>query len=188
MLPGLLPLALWVIPHKDPWGLPLILSFLAIQVSVIVYAIARESDFARPGETLWHVSVMGYILPIVAMVFLLPGRSELALMTVGILAFGDGTAVLGGKLLRGPRLPWNRRKTWAGLCSFLIAGSIAASLYYWMEARPSVSLTMALAIAGPAALAGAITESLPIRSHDNFRVGVVAALTGLMMHVLLLGW
>src|SRR5262245_58917763 len=50
MMPGLLPLVLAVVPHKDPWGIPLILSFLAIQVSMIAFAITREMDFARPGE------------------------------------------------------------------------------------------------------------------------------------------
>lgn len=188
MLPGLLPLGLWVIPHKDPWGIPLIVAFMGILAAVISYAIVRESDFARPDESLWHLSVMGYTIPIIALVFLLPGRSELAMMTLGVLAFGDGSAVLGGKLLKGPSLPWNVRKTWAGLFSFVIAGSAAASLYYWIEARPTVDFSMALCIAGSAAIVGAITESLPIRSHDNFRVGVVAALTGLLMNVLLLGW
>ena len=188
MLPGLLPVVLWVVPHKDPWGVPLIISFLAIQASLIYYAIMHESDFARPGEKLWHESVLGYTLPILAMVFLLPGRSELAMMTLGILAFGDGSAVLGGKLLQGPRLPWNINKTWAGLGSFVVAGSMAAATYYWMEARPSVGFLMAMAIAAPAAILGAIAESLPIRSHDNFRVGIVAALTGLTMHILLMGW
>ena len=63
-----------------------------------------------------------------------------------------------------------------------------SSLYYWIEARPGVPLTVALSIAGTTALMGAIVESLPIRSHDNLRVGATAAFTGLFMHVFLLGW
>ena len=47
---------------------------------------------------------------------------------------------------------------------------------------------MALMIAAVASLAGAIVESLPLKSHDNLRVGTTAALTGLMMHFVLLGW
>ena len=188
MLPGLLPLALLVIPHKDPWGPLLIGILITLTLTLVAYAFARAGDFARPGESLWHVSVLGYTIPVVAMLLLLPGRSELGLMTLGVVAFGDGSAALGGKLLGGRRLPWNCRKTWAGLWCFLIAGSLMASFNYWLDARPGVPIGIAMAIAVPAALAGAIVESLPIRSHDNFRVGVTAALTGLLMHILLLGW
>jgi hypothetical protein len=37
-------------------------------------------------------------------------------------------------------------------------------------------------------MAGAVVESLPIRSHDNLRVGFTAAITGLVMHILVMGW
>lgn len=188
MLPGLMPALLLVLPHYDPWELPLKLSVVAISLGIIAFAILRYHDFARPGESLWHVSVIGYTVPVVAMLLLLPGRSELGLMTLGVLAFGDGSAALGGKLMQGPKLPWNRCKTWAGLASFALVGSVAASFSYWADARPAVPIRICLTIGAAAALMGAIVESLPIRSHDNFRVGATAALTGLMMHILLLGW
>lgn len=188
MLPGLLPLLLLIIPHTDPWGALLIGIVITVSLTTITFAIIRERDFARPDESLWHMSVIGYSVPVVAMLLLLPGRSELGLMTLGVLAFGDGSAALGGKLLGGRRLPWNHRKTWAGLCCFVVAGTLAASLNYWIDARPAVPYGMALGIGAAAAVAGAVVESLPIRSHDNFRVGVTAALTGLVMHILLLGW
>ena len=188
MVPGFFPVLLWFIPHQDPWGPLLIGLTIAISLTTVAFALLREDDFARPNETLWHLSVMGYSLPVLAMLILLPGRSELGLMTLGVVAFGDGSAALGGKLFRGRRLPWNRRKTWAGLACFVLAGTLGASFNYWVDARPSVHYVTAFCIAGVAAVAGAIVESLPIRSHDNFRVGVTAALTGLAMHILLLGW
>lgn len=188
MLPGLLPALLLFLPHYDPWELPLKASVVGISLGIISFAILRYNDFARPGESLWHVSVIGYTVPVVAMLLLLPGRSELGLMTLGVLAFGDGSAALGGKLIQGPKLPWNRCKTWAGLASFALVGSVAASFSYWADARPAVPIRICLTIGAVAALMGAIVESLPIRSHDNFRVGATAALTGLMMHILLLGW
>lgn len=188
MLPGLLPALLLVLPHYDPWELPLKASVVGISLGIIAFAILRYNDFARPGESQWHVSVIGYTVPVVAMLLLLPGRSELGLMTLGVLAFGDGSAALGGKLMQGPKLPWNRYKTWAGLASFAIVGSVAATFCYWADARPAVPIRICFTIAAAAALMGAIVESLPIRTHDNFRVGATAALTGLMMHILLLGW
>jgi phytol kinase len=188
MLPGLLPVLLWIVPHRDPWGMPLIAVVIALSLALAALAFYRESDFARPGETSWHGSVIGYIVPILAMMLLLPGRAELGLLTLGVVAFGDGSAALSGKLVGGRRLPWNTRKTWIGLSCFVIAGTLAGSLSYWSEANPGVSFMIALTIGAVAALTAGIMESLPIRSHDNFRVGATAALTGLMMHVLLLGW
>ncbi len=188
MLPGLFPALLLVLPHYDPWELPLKLCVVGFSLGTIAFAILRYNDFARPNESQWHVSVLGYIIPVVALLILLPGRSELGLLTLGVLAFGDGSAALGGKLIQGPRLPWNRAKTWAGLASFAIVGSIAASFSYWADARPAVPIRICCTIGAVTALMGAIVESLPIRSHDNFRVGATAALTGLTMHILLLGW
>ncbi len=188
MLPGLLPCLLWVIPHKDPWGPLLINITVIISVSVITLALLRARAFSRPGEEQWALAVAGYGLPVLGMIFFLPGRSELGLMTLGIMALGDGSAALGGLAFGGRRLPWNRRKTWTGLVCFVTVAAMMSTLYYWIEARPGVPFGVALAIAGTAAITGAIVESLPIRSHDNLRVGTTAALTGLFMHVVLLGW
>jgi phytol kinase len=188
MLPGLLPCLLWVIPHQDPWGSLLINITILISVSVMAYAILRAHTFARPGEEQWPRAVAGYGVPVLGMLFLLPGRSELGLMTLGIMALGDGSAALGGLAWGRRRLPWNRRKTWMGIISFVVVATVMSTLYYWMEARPSVTFGSALLIASTASLTAGIVESLPLRSHDNLRVGTTAALTGLFMHVVLLGW
>lgn len=188
MLPGLLPCLLWVIPHRDPWGPLLINITLMISVGVITFAVLRARAFARPGEEQFARAVAGYGVPVLGMLFLLPGRSELGLMTLGIMALGDGSAALGGLAWGRRRLPWNHRKTWTGLFCFVGAATVMSTLYYWIEARPGVPFVVALLIAGVAALMAAVVESLPIRSHDNLRVGTTAALTGLFMHVTLLGW
>ena len=188
MLPGLLPCLLWVIPHQDPWGPLLINITIMISISVITYALLRARAFARPGEEQWARAVAGYGVPVLGMLFLLPGRSELGLMTLGIMALGDGSAALGGLAWGRRRLPWNRRKTWVGIISFVVVATVMSTLFYWMEARPGVPFGVALLIAGVAAVMAGIVESLPIRSHDNLRVGTTAALTGLFMHVTLLGW
>ncbi len=188
MLPGLLPCLLWVIPHQDPWG-PLLNNItLLISVGVIAYAMLSARAFARPGEEQWARAVAGYGVPVLGMLCLFPGRSELGLMTLGIMALGDGSAALGGLAWGRRRLPWNRRKTWMGLCCFVGVATVMSTLYYWIEALPGVPFGVALLIAGVAAVMAAIVESLPIRSHDNLRVGTTAALTGLFMHVMLLGW
>jgi len=188
MSPGLLPLLLWFIPHQDPWGPLLINITIMTAVSLIVYAMISARLFARPGEGQWSMAVAGYALPVLAMLLLLPGRSELGLMTLGVIALGDGSAALGGLAFGGQRLPWNSRKTWTGLVSFFTVASAMSALFYWIEARPTVPFTVALLIAGTTAFCGAVIESLPIRSHDNLRVGATAALTGTFLQFFLLGW
>jgi len=188
MMPGLLPAFLWFIPHLDPWGVPLIAAAIILAVSVTLLAIFHERDFARANENHWYQAVLGYSIPVMGLLLLLPGRSELGLMTLGIVAFGDGSAALGGTLFGKRRLPWNRHKTWAGLCCFVCVGTVAATFNYWTEARPVVPFGTVVSIATVATLAAGLTESLPFRSHDNLRVGMTAAATALLMQTLLLGW
>ena len=188
MLPGLLPGCLWFIPHNDPWGVLLIGASILLALTISTVAIVREREFVRENESHWYQAVIGYMAPVMLLLLFLPGRSELGLMTLGILAFGDGSATLGGTLLGGRRLPWNRRKTWAGLFCFVVFGSIVAAFNYWIEARPAVPVGTVACIAIVATLMAAIVESLPIRSHDNLRVGTAAAATCVIMQGLLLGW
>jgi phytol kinase len=188
MLPGLLPGLLWFIPHTDPWGVPLVGASILLAVTVSIVAIAREREFLREDETLWYQAVIGYIAPVMLLLLFLRGRSELGLMTLGIVAFGDGSATLGGTLLGGRRLLWNRKKSWSGLFCFVCFGSIAATFNYWIEARPVVPVGTIACIAVVSTMAAAIVESLPIRSQDNLRVGSTAAAACVLMQGLLLGW
>lgn len=181
MSPALLPIALPFIPHPDVWG-PILVSLIATS-SVVVLAIACFMGhlLKRRGEHNWMQAVLGYMVPVVGALLLLPGRAEIGLMTLQILALGDGSATLGGLMLGGRRLPWNSRKTFSGLLCFTCMGTMAATYSYWGEARPGVPILTAFAVCATAALAAAIVESIPSRSNDNFRVGVTALLVGLTM-------
>ncbi|MFN2385207.1 MAG: hypothetical protein ABR576_02800, partial [Thermoanaerobaculia bacterium] len=70
--------------------------------------------------------------PLVVFLLILIFRRDLAIAASawGMLAFGDPAAALAGKSVRGPRLPWNPDKTWAGLLANLIAGGTAGLLLY----------------------------------------------------------
>ena len=80
-----------------------------------VVALRRHSTIARHGERNLRASALGYTGSVVLMLLLFPRHVELALSVLAILAFGDGSATLGGLLIGGRPLPWNRHKTWAGL-------------------------------------------------------------------------
>ncbi len=187
MLPGFLPFLLWVIPHTDPWG-PILVSVLWILTILIgCGALLRFGAFARAREDNGRDSVIGYALPVLGTLCLCRGCEEVGVMTLAVLAFGDGSATLAGLLIGGSRLPWNTRKTWAGLISFWIVGGVFATVMYWGEARPIVSWIAALAIAGPTVLLAGAAETLPWRMNDNWRVGVLTAVMGIVLHRWIVG-
>jgi dolichol kinase len=183
MSPVLLPFALWVIPHRDPWG-PILLNAVMLLATVLTgLTLYRFRTIARRHDEHGLDAVIGYAVPILMLVLLLPGRAELAVMTLGIVALGDGSATLGGLWFGGPRLPWNSRKTLSGMLSFIVCGTTMATIIYWGEARPGVSWNFAIAVTFASTLAAAFVESLPFQWNDNFRVGTTAALVGSFVQI-----
>jgi len=181
MCPAFLPLALLFIPHGDVWGPFLMVGLAVVTGSALTIALAFPHWFTRDGECEWKQTVLGYAIPVLIPLFFLPGRAELGLLTLEIVALGDGSATLGGLLCGGPTLPWNRKKTFVGLLCFTLVGSIAATCAYWPEAHPQVSVATAYLICLVAAFCAGVVESLPIKSSDNLRVGSTALLVGFAM-------
>lgn len=185
MSPALMPMVLPFVPHRDVWG-PLLLGVLAsVTILGLIIALQFGSQVKRTAQEKWHLSVLGYVIPVIAAVIFFPGQGELALMTLEIIALGDGSATVGGLLLGGRKLPWNAKKTFSGLFCFVIFGTLASTLIYCGEARPAVPVLTALLVCVVTATAAAIVESLPIKSHDNLRVGLTAITVGSLMTSLL---
>tara|TARA_R110002072_G_scaffold303029_3_gene491495 strand:- start:10794 stop:11450 length:657 start_codon:yes stop_codon:yes gene_type:complete len=183
MSPGLLPFVFAAIPHKDP----LSLDARAIMVSVaaiIAFSLLRDTrNIARTRNENLTSNVLGYLIPVVSLLVLFPATPELGMTLLAILAFGDGFATVGGLLLKGPALPWNREKTWAGLISFLICAAPLALLAFVANSSPTPELSPALAVAVAAAVTGAIAESLPLRINDNVSVGAAGTVAILAAHL-----
>jgi len=187
MTPVLLPFLLWVIPHRDPWGPILINMVLIITTTLVATIFVRFRAIARTNHEHGMSAVVGYAIPILMTMLLMPDRGELAMMTLGIIALGDGSATLGGLWFGGRRLPWNPRKTFAGLLSFCICGTFIATVIYWGEARPGVSWQIAFTCASISTVFAAFVESLPLPWNDNLRVGATAATVGMLVQIFALG-
>lgn len=185
MSPALIPIGLPFIPHADVWG-PILTTMIYV-LAIVGFCVAVKIGpwVTREGEASWMRAVIGYMVPICLPFIFLPGRAELGLMTLQIIALGDGSATLGGLMIGGRRLPWNRKKTFSGLLCFTLVGSVAATYSYWGEASPAVPVGIVYLICATAAVAAAIVESLPIRSNDNLRVGLTALFVGIGMSTLL---
>lgn len=188
ILPGFLPLILWYIFHHDPlsWDARAILTGVIGGI-----ALATELKYrriARQGETHNRACILGYAIPVFALLILVPAHAELGFAALAIISLGDGMATVGGMLLKSPPLPWNREKSWAGFLCFLVFAAPWAAVIYWGEARPVVDFESAFLICGPVTLVAAIAESVPSRINDNIRVGVVLFIGLLIAQTVVFGW
>jgi dolichol kinase len=189
MAPGILAGGLPLLPHTDPLGW-YSQAFLVVAItSAAAFAIFHARLFERRGQAPgWPISVISYAVISLGLFLAFPAQTEIGIAVTAIIAFGDGSATLIGKLFRGPKLPWNRAKTWSGLLGCLVCSVPMATLYYWMESNPRVSIGIACACVVPAGLVAAIVESLPVRLNDNIRVGASAGLTILLTHAMFVGY
>ena len=187
MAPGLLPILSWAIEHKDP----LSITFKWIAVGIILglagLLLYRYKTVQREDERHGLSAVAGYAFSVLFTLLLFPAHAEIGMAVLVILAFGDGSATLGGMYFGGARLPWNRAKSWAGTACFVLIGGPLASLAYWAESQPKAEWLTALSCGMVAATMSAIIESLPVKINDNIRVGISSAICLVAMHAWLVG-
>ena len=137
-------------------------------------ALNRPADRERG----YALGILLYPLSVSILILLFRTRLDIAAAAWGLMAFGDGGATLAGTFIGGPRLPWNRSKSWSGFAAFLGAGTLAAAgLQIWVAGGhpetpiPGVSIWI---LAFAAAALGAFIESLPTGIDDNLTVPLLA--------------
>jgi dolichol kinase len=185
MLPGFLPFWFMSMPHTDPLD-PEALNFITVvAVSLTAIFIALRRVVSRHGESDFLLTTISYPAIILTVLWMFPKRVEFVCVIVIVLAFGDGSAFIGGKLFGKRKLPWNRDKSWAGMISFILVAAPVASLAFWLEARPALPATTAIASACVATVLAAIAESIDTKLTDNLRVGLAAAIGVIGMGYLL---
>ncbi len=177
MSPGLIPFLMKDMPHLDPLDKAALVFLTVVSLVLTIIFLAVFRLVRRPGERNLLSAALSYPATVVGTIVLFPANLEYACVVVTILAFGDGFAWLCGRLFGKTRLPWNRQKTWLGSLGFIVFSGPIASLAFWLEAKPQVSIMTAAACGFSAAIAGAIAESLDVKLTDNLRVGLAAACT-----------
>ncbi|HEX5044981.1 MAG TPA: DUF92 domain-containing protein [Candidatus Polarisedimenticolaceae bacterium] len=154
--------------------------------------------FLREGERAsgLPLGIVLYPAAVLGLLLVFHRRLELAAGAWGLLAVGDGMATVAGITLRGPKLPWNRQKSWSGSLAFVLWGTAAAAfLIRWVQRGAlggnggSLGDSFLRADGLPllpacllAATAAALAESLRSGIDDNLLVpfvggGALAALT-----------
>ena len=138
-------------------------------------ALDRDADRRRG----YALGILLYPLSVAILIVIFHARLDIAAAAWALMAFGDGAATLAGTFIGGPRLPWNRSKSWAGFTAFVVAGASAAALMQiWVAGghpetpAPGFPVwTLALSVA----IVGAFIESLPIGIDDNLTVPLLCA-------------
>jgi uncharacterized protein (TIGR00297 family) len=163
-------------------------------------SLLRDGERARGFS--WGIAL--YPATVLTLILVFHRRLELAAAVWGLLAFGDGMATLGGLLVGGPRLPWNRRKSWAGLAAFILFGTAASAFlirwtqrafldaivrgaetpdwvggsFLWTAGDPSLPFNLFLILGClVGATAAALAESLDSGIDDNILVPLAGGAT-----------
>jgi uncharacterized protein (TIGR00297 family) len=134
----------------------------------------RETDHGRG----YSLGILLYPLAVLGLVLVFHDELWKAAAVWGLLAVGDGMAAFFGLAAGGPRLPWNRAKSWAGFLAFVVSGTIAASvLAVWTLRLPLFTWASprVLALMLPVALVCALVETMPTTLDDNLTVPLVGA-------------
>ena len=163
-----------------PWWAAALLAAVAVVSNATWIPRLGGGALMRSGEekSLLHSGVWLYSLSILILILIFRHRLEVVAAAWGILAFGDGAATLAGRGLGGPRLTWNRSKSWSGSLAFLLMGTAGgAALMGWVAEGTGRPWTWgsALVVCGCATLGAAGVESLSLQLNDNVSVPLVAA-------------
>lgn len=115
-----------------------------------------------------------YPLAVLILILVFWNRPVFAATIWATLAFGDGLATLAGRLLKGPRLPWNREKSFAGLIAFFLS-----AFPIWLVAKfvlndPTAPPLLPTVIV--VTIICAVVESLHTNIDDNITVPLTGAL------------
>lgn len=150
-----------------PWWMAAIVAACAVLGNWLVLHRVVGRSVARNARG-YDAGIVIYPVMVLLLIVVFRNSIHYAAIAWVLLAFGDGIATIAGRMFGGS-LPWNRRKSWSGLISFVLVGGAAAlAVAYWLGyERPFVVLI--------ATLVAAIAESLDLGVDDNIVVPFSAA-------------
>jgi uncharacterized protein (TIGR00297 family) len=129
----------------------------------------------RDAGRVRDIGILAYPAMVLLLILLFRQNLTFAAVVWAVYAFGDPAAEIAGRLLGGPRLPWNRKKTWAGLAGYAtvsFAAAVAVAAFVGAaraEGAPRPSVLLGLA------LFAAFLESVESGVDDNLVTPIPAA-------------
>lgn len=154
------------------------LAVLAIGFNVFALGVVAPEIIRATDRHAARAGVLFYPLAVLLLILAFPSRLDIVAAAWGVMAFGDGFATLVGSRIGGRTLPWNAKKTWAGLVAFVVfgsAGAVALSLWVAPAIDPMPSRMFSIVAPIAAAIVAALVETMPIELDDNLSVPASAA-------------
>lgn len=161
------------------WWQAAVLAILALLFNVLVLPAFGRQVF-RPGDLdrVMRSGIAIYPLSVLALVLCFPHRPDIVAVSWAVLAAGDGLATLVGAHVRTAPLPWNRAKSFGGLCAGVVGGAVAGVALAWWTAKGMATPPPAWFLVGApvvAAIIAGLAETMPIGLNDNISVPFTAA-------------
>ena len=148
------------------WRQAALLAFAALLLNLFLLPRFGRGIY-RDASRKRDVGIVAYPAVVLVLVLVFRGRYlPIAAAVWAMMAFGDPAASIFGKEIGGPRLPWNRQKTWIGLLAdWAIGGAAAVGVFRFVSERELRPESVALLV-GAAALF-ALLESIRAGIDDN---------------------
>jgi uncharacterized protein (TIGR00297 family) len=159
--------------HWLTWEQALLFALAAVAHNLFILPRVMGKYIARHTRG-WDVGIILYPVMVFLLILLFRDQESIAGAAWATLAFGDGFATIFGIVLGGPKLPWNRDKSWAGFAGFILAGVPAAYAALKFLGAPQTALPLLLVVVSAVTVA-AVVESLSIGLDDNVSVATVSA-------------
>lgn len=157
------------------WQSAALLAVTALAFNLFVMPRVGRSIYRDAGKPR-DAGIVAYPAMVLLLILLFRDRYlPIAAAVWAMMAFGDSAATIAGKLLEGPRLPWNAQKTWAGtLANWAFGGAGAALVFWFVSARRLEPVAVAILIAGSGVYA--FLESVRSGVDDNLVAALPTAL------------
>ncbi len=166
------------------WPVAALLAVAALLFNVLAMPRVGRKIYRDAGRR-HDPGIVAYPAVVLAVILLLRHDLAAAAAIWAMMAAGDPMASIVGKLLGGPRLPWNSNKTWSGSIAYAIFGAAAGSLLYSFVGR--VPLLSACSAFAGLALLGAFLESIETGFDDNLTPGIGVAFAWATIHLGVMG-
>jgi uncharacterized protein (TIGR00297 family) len=148
------------------WKAAAVIALAALLFNLFVlprlpHGIYRDAGAKR------DTGIVSYAAMVLVLILLFRDRYlPIAAAVWAMMAFGDPAAAIAGRLVGGPRLPWNREKTWIGLVSdWAFAGAAAVLTFRFVAARSLEPEAVAMLMGGAGLFA--FLESVRAGIDDN---------------------
>src|SRR5262245_37271131 len=153
------------------WRIAALAAVLAVVFNAVVIPRIGRGLYRDPSAR-QDAGIVAYPAMVALLILVFAGKHiPIAAAVWAMMAFGDPAASIAGKLVGGPKLPWNPGKTWVGLLSnWAVGGAAAILLFLFVSRREIQPDSVAILVAGAAIYA--FLESVRAGVDDN----IVAAL------------